>query len=268
MSASASSHRLALRLAPWLAFIRQPEALDADVHAELRLRPGDFSFASGAQLIPILLSELPVAVTTHPIVVTAAPAPGLAVVAGREPGCNLHVNEGRWLRESYVPYAARLYPFAPAADVGSGGAIPLVADLAAPHLSVGGSGQPLFVDGRPGPALAPQLLAAHRILQDVAATAAFAEALVDHGIAAAPGAPLPGPLEDIPLGDDARRIDPRALARLPDDAVVTWHRHGWLAACVLILQAERHAAVLSAIDDGRRARARGPEAAFAPSSIV
>lgn len=255
-------------LAAWHVFMRRPETISHPLHAELTLRQGNFEFAAQTQLIPILFSEIPAAAATHPIVVVTDPAPGLAVLVGLEPGSNLVVREGRWLRECYVPMIARLYPFAPAAVLGESGTIPLLADLAADHLSVGGEGQRLFNDDRPGPALTQQLKGAHMILRDMAATRDFARALIERGIAADPTPAPRGAPSLMPRCTGVLQLDARALGGLPDASVIEWHRRGWSAAVVLMLHAERHAMVLAALQRSDLARVPADESGFAPSAIV
>lgn len=246
----------------------RPETMSAGRHAELTLRPGSFGFAAATHLIPILFSEVPAAATSHPIVVVTEPAMGLAAVVGLEPGRNLLVRDGAWLQGRYVPAIARLYPFAPAAVLGEAGTIPLVADLAAEHLSIGGEGQSLFADNRPTPTLAMQLKVAHMILQETEATRDFARALGERGVAVARPPEQRGPMSLLPQADGVLRLDARALGRLPDAAVIEWHRRGWTAAAVLMLHAARHAAFLNALREAPVAPAKRDEDGFVPSSIV
>lgn len=264
MTTTPASHSLAL----WQLFMRGPETMSCIRHAELTLRPGSFAFASDVQLIPILFSEIPAAATSHPIVVVSEPSVGLAAVTGIEPGRNLMIRDGAWLQGRYVPAIARLYPFAPAAVLGEADTIPLVADLAADHLSVGGEGQRLFVDGKPGPALAMQLKVAHMILQDTESTRDFARALIERGVAVDRPPEARGPLSLLPRIPGVLRLDPVALGRLPDASVIEWHRRGWSAAAVLMLHAGRHAAFLNALHHGPKTPMRRDDADFIASAIV
>jgi hypothetical protein len=253
---------------PWQAFMRRPEPMNLERHAELTLRDGDFSYAAGAHLVPILVSEIPAAAANHPIVVVTDPAPGLAILVGLEPGRNLLVRDGNWMQGWYIPALMRLYPFAPATSVGGPGSIPLLADFASPQLGIGGAGEPMLDHGRPGREFTERLKLAHLVVQNAEPTRSFAQALIDSGIATPrpPSAPSPSPELDAVPG--ILRLDARALARLPDQRVLEWHRRGWTAAAVLMLHAERHGALLAALRRGVTPPRRREETPFAPSAIV
>jgi hypothetical protein len=97
-------------------FYRQIEAFDSARHGQLR-RPAsaDFRFAAGATVIPLVISELPLAMRHYPLVfLPGAPneGPALAILVGVGNERNLFVgDDGAWRADAYIPAYVRRYPF-------------------------------------------------------------------------------------------------------------------------------------------------------------
>jgi hypothetical protein len=97
-------------------FYRQIEVFDSARHGQLR-RPAsaDFYFAAGATVIPLVISELPLAMRHYPLVFlpgAEGDVPALAVLVGVGNDCNLFVGaDGSWRADTYIPAYVRRYPF-------------------------------------------------------------------------------------------------------------------------------------------------------------
>ena len=101
---------------PLPLFYRQIEAFDTARHGQLcRPASADFRFAAGATVIPLLISELPLAMRHYPLVFLPGQeggAPALAALVGLGEERNLFVSaEGGWRAGAYIPAYVRRYPF-------------------------------------------------------------------------------------------------------------------------------------------------------------
>lgn len=97
-------------------FYRQIEAFDSARHGQLcRPASADFRFAAGATVIPLVISELPLAMRHYPLVFLPGQegsAPALAALVGLGDERNLFVSaEGGWRAGAYIPAYVRRYPF-------------------------------------------------------------------------------------------------------------------------------------------------------------
>lgn len=94
-------------------FYRQPVALSVKFHSGLSLAATEnYSFAYGANALPLTLREFEFACRHYPIVFsTSNPSTPLAVT-GIAKDRNLFIDErGRWQEGTYVPAYVRRYPF-------------------------------------------------------------------------------------------------------------------------------------------------------------
>ena len=97
-------------------FYRQIEVFDSARHGQLR-RPAsaDFYFAAGATVIPLVISELPLAMRHYPLVFlpgAEGDVPALAILVGVGNERNLFVgSDGAWRADTYIPAYVRRYPF-------------------------------------------------------------------------------------------------------------------------------------------------------------
>ncbi len=207
-------------------FYRDPQPLSSNAHAAWRLRDGDASFAADAPYVPIVIGELAAAARSYPVVFAGDDAQPVAVL-GLERR-NLFVEGGRWTGDAYVPAYVRRYPFGFIATVNPDG-FALAIDAGADRVVRSGTeGAPLFDDGKPS-ALTGQALAFCDAFQaDVTATRAFAEALKAHDLLIDRRADATLP-DGRTLGlDGFQIIDADRFGALADDAVIDWHRKGWL----------------------------------------
>lgn len=95
-------------------FYRRVVPLNREIHRELRLMTPEepYGYARGANLIPALAEEFPVAAEDMAIAfLPGATQPAAVFVTGLNPGTNAFVSaEGRWTGR-YVPAYLRRYPF-------------------------------------------------------------------------------------------------------------------------------------------------------------
>jgi hypothetical protein len=110
-------------------FYKTPEAVNPNRHGRLSLviRP-DFGFAASAHALPIMASEMPVAMRSYPIVFVG-PQKAPVVITGLRQGENLFVDpDGSWSAPHYVPAYVRRYPFVLAEDAQQPGKLTLCID--------------------------------------------------------------------------------------------------------------------------------------------
>lgn len=208
-------------------FYTAPEPLSADRHGGWRLLDGDASFASDTPYVPIVAGELAAAARSYPIVFAADGAQPIAVL-GLERR-NLFVEAGRWAADAYVPAYVRRYPFGFVATVDPDG-FALAIDAGSDRVAnQGDAGRALFEDGAPTKFTRQALAFCDAFQADVAATGAFAGALVAHDL-------LIDRRADATLPDGRnlrlegfRIVDARKFAALGDEVVLDWHHRGWLA---------------------------------------
>jgi len=128
------------------------EPLRADRHGALRLRDAGYGFAAGLAAVPVAMEEMAVAGRHHPIVFSAEALFMPVAIMGLAAGHNPHVGaDGRWPAGLYLPAYLRRYPFFLARLRDGAEEMALCIDTSAPQL--GEEGEPLFIDGKPAPAL-------------------------------------------------------------------------------------------------------------------
>ena len=114
---------------------QQPEALDINAHAGLRLAPAsNFAFAADLTVLPLAGMEVPQAATCLPIVfLPAGQGPVLPQALLGLKGRNTYLNAAQQWTADYVPAALRKYPFV-LAQVGESDNYVLALDVGAPQL--------------------------------------------------------------------------------------------------------------------------------------
>jgi hypothetical protein len=99
-------------------FYKQPEPLSREQHAKMGLRRVDkpFGFAAGTNVVPLTVSEFPMAALSYPIIFAGERRQPLAVM-GIGSGQNLFVGaDGAFELGAYIPAYIRRYPFVLAND--------------------------------------------------------------------------------------------------------------------------------------------------------
>ena len=106
------------QLAGNVLFYSKPEPLSKEAHAKLGLRRVDrpFGFASTSHIVPLTVTEFPVAGINYPIIFAGERYQPLAVM-GINAGSNMYVKpDGSFELGCYIPAYIRRYPFVLAAD--------------------------------------------------------------------------------------------------------------------------------------------------------
>lgn len=141
-----TDHNQTLPLSGTQFLYGKPEALNADVHAELRYRAdgAPFAKAEGIHLVPLLAGEFAQAMMHYPIIFAGDEKTPLAVM-GLTEGQNFFVKDGRFEDGAYVPAYLRRHPFTLA---GAGEDFVVSIDRDAGFVSEG-DGEALFAEGEP-----------------------------------------------------------------------------------------------------------------------
>ncbi|MFZ0267963.1 SapC family protein [Caulobacter sp.] len=211
---------------PLPLFYSDPQALSSVTHADWKLKDGGFEFARDAHVVPLVVAEFSKASRSYPILFAAESASPVALVGVERR--NLFVADGAWTPSAYVPAYIRRYPFG-FMSAGQPDRFALAIDAASPRVVQGGKeGEPLFVDGQPGP-LTRQALEFCDVFQgEAAATTAFCKAVIDKDLLVERRADLTTPDGRRFAIEGFRLIDPLKLAALDAETVFQWHGQGWL----------------------------------------
>jgi hypothetical protein len=209
---------------------RRIVAVTAEKHAHLRLNRGvGHGFAAGAQSVPLGLTEIDAAAQHFPVLFAAGANPAAVALLGLREGQNLFVRaDGTWTRDAYVPAYLRAFPFIFVEDAASRTQV-ICMEPDAPHLA-GGSGVPLFEDGRPSAALAEATAFAKALRESLIAAGSFARALDAAGLLEEEEATI-----NFTAGGSARIrgfkiVKAERLGELDDATYLDWRRMGWIAA--------------------------------------
>lgn len=106
------------QLAGNVLFYSKPEPLSKEMHSKLGLRRMDkpFGFATASHVVPLTVTEFPVAGINYPIIFAGERFQPLAVM-GVSAGANLYIQpDGSFEIGAYIPAYIRRYPFVLAAD--------------------------------------------------------------------------------------------------------------------------------------------------------
>ncbi len=201
--------------------------LSARRHAGLRL---SFLPGGGAMRYALLgLSELPLAVADFPVCLAKDGQTGrfdlIALLSLTEPRNLFRINE-QW-QSTYLPEAARLAQFRLSAQSEVGLAVDEASDGWA------NDGEPLFVGGRPGAALAAVRPALEALVADVEAARAMIERFAELDLIRQMTVVL-GRGDGEEALEGVYTLDPEGLATLADADVLDLYRRGFLAAASLM----------------------------------
>lgn len=226
MSSTQSPENGSAPVAALPLFYRDPQPLNANVHAGWRLKAGDAGFASETAYVPVVTGEIAAATRFYPVVFAGEGQP--IALTGLEQ-VNLFVENGQWAADTYVPAYVRRYPFGFIQTVNPDGFI-LAIDSASERVAKEGSeGAALFEDGKPSDITKQALEFSNAFQAEAAQTKAFAEALKAQSLLIDRRADATLP-DGRKLGLDGFQIvDAEKFAALEDAVVLDWHRKGWLA---------------------------------------
>ena len=224
-------------------FYRNPVVLDRQRHRDLRIGPGNASFAAKSQAVPLVASEFADASLEYPIVFSRSADGQWTAMAltGAQPNRNAFVDaQGLW-GGRYVPASLRRYPFILAK--GEGGQFSVAIDLAATN--VGKTGEPVFNDkGEPAPLVAGVMPLLIEFQQQAELTGRWLKQFEEAGLltpktlqmGAAQGAQ--GAIGGIWVVDEAK------LGALPTDTLSGWFKSGQIGAIYAHLISLRNLAPL------------------------
>lgn len=210
---------------------RQPVALTAERFSGRRLSPSaGFSFAAGADSLPLTVHEFMAACRSLPIVFSIAENNLPLAVVGYG-GCNAFVDEaGAWDLRAYMPDYIRRYPFIFAADA-RGELFTLCIDEAFDGLS-DGDGEPLFVAGQPSVFTTHVLEFSRAYQARYDQTLAFVTELQRLDLLVNQEATMRLPDGKPRSVGGFKVIDPERWNALGGDAIVRFRDAGWLEAVV------------------------------------
>lgn len=225
MSATGS----AITMTPPL-FYTNPEVLDFHRHARMYLRPHrNFSFTKAAASVPIATTEFVNASAHYPIVFIGEQAHPAVVLSLQNE--NLFLDKGgQWSAGTYIPFYVRRYPFIVMSASGTN--LVLGFDRASDRITAApnadSGAEPFFINGRPSPTLEAAQRLCGEFHRDGQLTAAFSRALLDAKILIERTAKVVLPGEQELYVQGFRIIDEAEYRKLPEAALVQWHRNGWL----------------------------------------
>ncbi len=204
------------------------EPLTAERHGHLRLRDTGLGFAAAMHAVPLAAEEFPLAGRSLPIVF-AIDAPHMPVaLTGLQPGHNHFITEGRWKAGAYVPAYLRRYPCFLVRVAAESDQVALCIDPQAPQLS-SEEGEPIFVDGKPGPQIQRAVEFCRQVEQAMQRTRAMCAGLAELGLIKPSNAQLQ--FNGKPLRIDGfAAVDRQALRDLPAESLAALRDKGWLEA--------------------------------------
>jgi len=201
--------------------------LTAEKQTTLLLAPTtDWRFSANELLVPLAYTEMADAAREYPLVFLKD-KPLVYALLGFEQGTNAYVaDDGRW-RAHYLPARLRAYPFALAPVPEQAGRFAIVMDADAPQLQQA-QGEPLFVDGRPGPVLAARKALLEAMAQAEPATRRMVQAIRAAGLLVDRAVQVREPTLERPALGGFQVIDEHKLNALPDAAFATLRKEGAL----------------------------------------
>lgn len=209
-------------------FFHRVVGVNPATHGHLKLdRERGYGFARQAQSVPIGLGEFDIVAQHYPIVFAAGPMPTPLALLGLGEGSNLFVEpDGTWRKDSYVPAYVRAFPFIFVEDPNSKTVYVGMeegAECVRPD-----SGQAMFEDGQPTPALTESVNFCVAFRDNLNAANTFARALEAQGMLEEEEATV-----NFSAGGATRirgfkmlRVD--RVDQLSDDMFIDWRRRGWI----------------------------------------
>jgi hypothetical protein len=193
-------------------------ALNPAQQSDLKLLPSaDWHFAANELLIPLAYSEMADAAREYPLVFLKD-KPVFYALLGFEKGVNAYVaDDGHW-RARYIPARLRAYPIALAPVKESPGKFAIVADADAPQLSneAKAGSEPLFINGKPSPALQARIDLLQALQKAEPATQKLVQAIRDADLLVDRAIQVKMPSADHPALGGFQVIDEKKLYGLSD----------------------------------------------------
>jgi SapC len=213
---------------PGLLFYRNPRPLDAKRHAAKRLRrDGTFAFARSSNSVLLTAGEFAAAAPHFPIVFTMDdPAMPVALLGVTGNTNQLVDASGRWQPNTYIPAYVRRYPFVFMEDA-EHKRFTLCIDEGSDWLT-DDEGEPLYVDGKPGPVVDQALKFCSDFQNFYAITREFGAALLREKLLIERRAEFRTAAGKQSALSGFRIIDEQALQKLPDATFLDWRKRAWL----------------------------------------
>jgi hypothetical protein len=176
-----------------------------------------WQFAANELLIPLAYFEMADAAREYPLVFLKD-KPVFYALLGFEKGVNAYVaDDGHW-RARYIPARLRAYPIALAPVKESPGKFALVADADAPQLSneAKAGSEPLFINGKPSPALQARIDLLQALQKAEPATQKLVQAIRDADLLVDRAIQVKTPGADHPALGGFQVIDEKKLNAVSD----------------------------------------------------
>jgi hypothetical protein len=213
---------------PQPLFYRKPWPLDAKRHADKKLRrDGSFAFAASSNSVLLTVGEFAAATPHFPIVFTMADPPMPVALLGVAGNTNQLVDaNGRWRAKTYIPAYVRRYPFV-FMDDRERNRFTLCIDEGSDWLT-DGEGEPLYVDGKPGPVVEQALKFCSDFQNFYAITRDFGAALQRENLLIERRAEFRTAAGKQSALSGFRIIDEQALQKLSDATFLDWRKRSWV----------------------------------------
>lgn len=211
-----------------LLFYRNPRPLEATRHANKRLRRGGtFAFARTSNSVLLTAGEFTAAAPHFPIVFTMDdPAMPVALLGVTGNTNQLVDANGRWQANTYIPAYVRRYPFVFMEDT-ERKRFTLCIDEGSDWLT-DGEGDPLYVDGKPGPVVEQALKFCSDFQGFYTITREFGAALVREKLLVERRAEFRAADGKQSALSGFRIIDEQALQKLSDETFLDWRKRAWV----------------------------------------
>ena len=222
-----------------------PTILDKEKHRDLRvITARGAAYGEEVHFVPVVADELPSLVLEYPVILMKDKQGGqfgLYALLGFDPGENLYLDGEEW-GARYIPAHLRRQPFLVAVAGGDGSGTAqesqgtvISIDIDSKRISET-EGERLFnEDGSQTEYLASVTNLLSVMMGSFEATRMFVAALKEHDL-------IEPARMDIVFADGEEKryeglctVSDKKLSALPDDAVTTLHKKGYLQACYLLL---------------------------------
>jgi hypothetical protein len=159
----------------------KPEALNADVHNDLRYQSNNapFAKAQGVHMVPLLVGEFAQAMMHYPIIFAGEEKTPLAVM-GLAEGQNFFIKDGHFEGGAYVPAYLRRHPFTLAGATEDQFVVCIDRDEAG--FVTEGEGEALFANGEPTEFTKNAMSFLTEFQAETVRTGAFIKMLSDAGL--------------------------------------------------------------------------------------
>lgn len=215
---------------PLPMFYGRPEALNPARHGNLRLKQSAaFDFARKAHAVPVMVTEMPAAMRSYPIVFVG-PQKMPVVIVGVRRDENLFVDaQGEWTKPHYIPAYVRRYPFVLAGE-DCAERLTVCIDLESDRVTdiVSATTATLFDGTEPSEVTRQAVAFCEQYQSMLGATRAIVAKIDEHGLLATRQSKITLESGEVMNLTDFQIIDEAALNGLADDAYLDLRKSGAL----------------------------------------